>query len=132
MAMRATRVAARIAAGAPQPVRPPPAAPRPSRPQLLRLPRGFAWVVRLVPGTAAYGTQLQALLADPLMAPLASAPSMRRLLNPLCQMLGTAKPPPPAAPRNAGVPSRPATTDQGSFARPEGYHPPPPAPPLAA
>ncbi|MBV8093743.1 MAG: hypothetical protein JO110_11005 [Acetobacteraceae bacterium] len=34
-------------------------------PQPFRLPRGFGWLMRLVPGAAAYGGQLQDLLADP-------------------------------------------------------------------
>jgi hypothetical protein len=130
MAVRATRAAARIAAGVP-----PPAArrraPGPSRPQPLRLPRGFGWVVRLVPGTAAYGTQLQALLADPAMAPLAAEPRLRRLLTPLCQMLGVPKPPPLPPRRPAAAPPPPASdSDRGT--PPAGCAPPPPAPPVAA
>jgi len=40
----------------------------------LRLPRGQAWLIRLLPGEAAsYGCQLQALLADPQMAALLAA-----------------------------------------------------------
>ena len=124
MALRATRAAARIAAGVPPSV-PRPRASRPSRPQPLRLPRGYAWLVRLVPGTAAYGTQLQALLADPLMAPLAAAPSMRRLLNPLCQMLGAPKLPPVPSPQPAAAAPRPDTPDQDSSGTLAGCTPPP-------
>ena len=108
------------------------ASPRPSRPPPLRLPRGYAWVVRLVPGTAAYGTQLQALLAEPEMACLAEAPSMRRLLNPLRQMLGLPKPPPRPSPRPAAATPRPGTPDQGSDRKPAGIAPPQPASPVAA
>lgn len=128
MATRATRAAARIAAGIPQAAARP-QAPRPSRPQPLRLPRGFAWVVKLVPGTAAYGTQLQRLLADPLMAPLAAVPAMRRLLNPLRQMLGVPTPP-PQAPRPAAIAPRPREDRVGDI-RAAGV-PEPPATPVAA
>ena len=52
------------------------------------LPRGFAWLLRLVPEGAAYGSQLQALLSEPEMAALISAaPQIGRLLRPLCRML---------------------------------------------
>ncbi len=101
MATRMTRAAARLAAGIQPATRPRRAAARPSRPPPLRLPRRFAWVVVVVPGTAVYGVYLQALLADPLMAPLAAVPSVRRMLNPLCQMLGV-----PA--RGSRPPRRPA------------------------
>jgi hypothetical protein len=83
--------------------------PRPGRPAPPWLPRGQAWVIRLVPATAAAASQLRALLAEPEMAALAQAPPMRRLLRPLCQMLGVAPPPP--------VPKRPA---------PAAIVPPPP------
>ena len=54
-----------------------------------RLPGGFGWLIRLVPGSAAYGSQLQYLLADPeLTALLADVPQAGRILRPLCQMLG--------------------------------------------
>jgi hypothetical protein len=112
MAARATRIAARLAAGVPPPAaRARPPTPRPPRPPTLRLPRGFAWLVPLVPGAAAYGCQLQGLLADPAMAPLAADPAMRRLLNPLCQMLGV--------PARASRPPR----------RPAAGSPKPPQPP---
>ncbi len=54
-----------------------------------RLPRGFAWLLRLVPEAAVYGSQLNHLLSDPeMVALLEAAPQMGRLLRPLCQMLG--------------------------------------------
>ncbi len=127
IAARATKAAARIAAGVPRPATRP-RAPRPPRPQPLRLPRGFAWVVRVVPGTAAYGTQLQALLADPDMAALAEDPRLRRLLNPLRQMLGV--PPPPAPARAA--PPRPPPPARDSGDTTPAHDPPPLAAPLAA
>jgi hypothetical protein len=131
-AARFLRVAARITAGQPA-ARARPAAPRPSRPQPLRLPRGYAWVVRLVPGTAVYGGHLQQLLAEPEMARLAEAPAMRRLLNPLRQMLGVPRPPPlppPPSPRPAAVPPAPSGDRIGD--RPAADDPPPPAAPVAA
>ena len=54
-----------------------------------RLPRGLAWLLRLVPEAAVYGSQLNHLLSDPeMVALLEAAPQMGRLLRPLCQMLG--------------------------------------------
>jgi hypothetical protein len=76
---------------------------------------------------------LQALLADPQMAPLIAVPSVRRLLNPLCQMLGIPKPPPPQAPpprpTSAPPPPRP---HRDSETTPVGCHPPPQTAPVAA
>ena len=109
--VRATKVAARIAAGlSPAASRPGPrshpAAPRSPRPPALRLPGGYGWLVPLVPGAPAYAGQLQHLLADPQMAPLLAAPSLRRGLNPICRTLGIPAPPktplsPPASEADA-------------------------------
>jgi hypothetical protein len=68
------------------------------------LPQGFAWLVKLLPETAVYGSQLQFLFADPAMAALmAAAPnSLGRPVRSLCHMLGIAPPAilaPPARPR---------------------------------
>ncbi|MBV8589259.1 MAG: hypothetical protein JO212_04240 [Acetobacteraceae bacterium] len=53
-----------------------------------RLPSGFGWLIRLVPGAAVYGSQVQYLLADPEMAAmLAKVPQAGRILQPLCRML---------------------------------------------
>jgi len=72
------------------PTRRPPPAPFP------RLPHKFAWLVRLVPEAACYGSQLRHLLAEPEMAALlAASPQARRLVRPLCRMLAV---PPPAVP----------------------------------
>ena len=67
-----------------------PAAPRRHSPPVL--PHGFAWLLPLVPCEAAgYASQLRYLLAEPEMAVLLdAAPQMRRLLRPLCRMLGVA------------------------------------------
>jgi hypothetical protein len=119
MAQRARRLAARMAAGAPLSTPRPPAAPRtaPSRPYI-RLPRGLTWLVRVVPGTASGAAGLRFLLDDPEMAAVTESPPMRRLLRPLCRMLGVDPPPirPPA-------PSPEAPTPIASD--------PPPEPPVA-
>ncbi len=54
------------------------------------LPRGFAWLVRLVPYKAAgFGSQLRHLFGDPeFVALLAASPQLRSTLRPLCRMLG--------------------------------------------
>ena len=104
-----------------------PASSRPKSPLpiWLRLPNGFAWLVRLVPHEAAdFGSQLTHLLTDPEMIALVSAhPETGRVLRPLCRMLGVATPPllrlarpSPAAPPPS--PEPPAT-------------PPPPTIPLS-
>jgi len=119
--LRVRRLAARIAAGAlvaRQRTEP----PRPGRKPPPRLPGGFAWLVRLVPGTAVYGSQLQHLLTDPEMAALAKAAPMRRLLRPLCQMLGVPPPPIPKRPAVISEPSQPATDP------PPRWHPSRPIP----
>ncbi len=82
-----------------------------SGPPPRRLPRGFAWLVRLVPEAACSASQLQHLLGEPEMAALiAAAPQMRRMLRPLCRMLGVHPPPGLLAPPQArrAPPSRPA------------------------
>jgi len=58
----------------------------------LRLPAGRGWLVRALGYEAvAYGSQLEALLAEPEMAAiLAAAPAVGRVLRPLCKMLGVA------------------------------------------
>jgi hypothetical protein len=96
-AARVRRLAERIAAGK-LATSSRPAAPRPNRPPPPRLPRGYAWLVRIVPTTAAFGSQLQHLLTDPEMAAIAELAPMRRLLRPLCQMLGLPAPPVPKRP----------------------------------
>ncbi len=93
-----------------------------------RLPRGFGWLVRLVPQAAAGAAQLQHLLTDPEMAALiAAAPQAGRILRPLCRMLGVRPPPgpltPPLRPR-APQPLRPASSGRAPPAAA-----PPPRPP---
>jgi hypothetical protein len=91
--------------------RPPRLGAAPRRPATRSaLPHSRAWLVALIPETAASGAQLQALLAEPeLAALLESAPQLRRTLRPLCRMLGVKLPPPPPRPRDAalGPPDQP-------------------------
>jgi hypothetical protein len=109
------RIAARIEAGRYVP-RPPAATPRqragPHPRKKNPLPQGFAWLVKLVPATAVYGSQLQVLFAAPEMAALmAAAPgSLGRPLRSLCHMLGVLPPPilaPPSPVRPRIRPSKP-------------------------
>ena len=91
------RLAARIEAGTFSPRRsPPPRQPATEKKTRQRtpLPQGFAWLIKMVPETAASASQLQFLLAEPDMAALiAAAPAqMRRPLRSLCQMLGVVLP----------------------------------------
>lgn len=60
---------------------------------MLRLPTGFAWLCRFVPGDAAsYAGQLRVVLAEPgMVALLASCPQAVRAVQPLCRMLGIAR-----------------------------------------
>ena len=54
-----------------------------------RLPRGFAWLIRLAPETACGAEQLRYFLADPEVAALlAAAPRIARALRPLCRPAG--------------------------------------------
>ena len=91
------RLAARIEAGtfAPRRSSPRPRATEKKTRKRTPLPQGFAWLVKMVPETAASASQLQFLLAEPDMAALiAAAPAqMRRPLRSLCQMLGVILPP---------------------------------------
>jgi len=86
---------------------PKPGAPRPGRtrdpdkprkPPAFILPRGHMWLIRQVPATVAFGSQLGHLLANDaeLREFLKAAPQARRLLNPLCGMFGLTLPAPPA------------------------------------
>ena len=110
----AARVEVQMVQGGPLPP-PKPAPPAPGRPAAAaarqrrggttRLPQSFAWLIRLVPGTAAYAGQVQTLLADPQTAALlAAAPQAGRILRPLCRMLAV---PLPDYPRFPKLPSGP-------------------------
>ena len=65
------------------------AAPGVVRAERVRLPGGRGWLVKALGWEAAgYGSQLQALLAEPEMqALLAAMPGMARVLRPVCRML---------------------------------------------
>jgi hypothetical protein len=54
-----------------------------------RIPRGYGWLIRMVPYVAAgYAGQLRLALADPeMIALLAASPKARRALAPVCRML---------------------------------------------
>jgi len=107
MAQRARRLGAKIAAGAPLFIARPRAPQRtPNRPYP-RLPGSYVWLIRAVPGTAFGAVQLRWLLTTPEMAEIAQTPPMRRLLRPLCRMLGVELPPVPPAPKQA-LPATPA------------------------
>jgi hypothetical protein len=98
LSVRFARLAAAVRAGrlasAPAPRRPPaapaPALPRlPALPQPYRLPRGFGWLLRLVPDAAVHRGQIEHWLAEPeLAALLGEAPRAGRILRALCGMLG--------------------------------------------
>jgi hypothetical protein len=136
-AAKPLKLAADIAAGKPPPVTRPRANPRKPRPPTLRLPRGLAWMLKMVPGTAVFGPKLTYLFAQPELAPLVADARFRRMVNPLCQMLGIPKLPPlpnrqavepkptdpePAEPRP--VPPEYAPPEQNSGKRPAGRDPP--------
>jgi hypothetical protein len=92
LAARMTSLVARIQAGK----LPPPRATRPitgpSR-RKPRLPESSGWLRRIVPGTAEYAGQVQALLDDPQTAALLeAAPQAGRILRPLCRMLAVPLP----------------------------------------
>ena len=141
-AVKAIKLAAGIAAGVPPPITRPRKTPRPPRPPILRLPSSYAWIVKVVPGTAAYGIHLQYLLAQPELAPLVADARFRRMINPLCRMLAIPKLPPlpkrqaaapePAAPTPEPTAPRPAPPEQDSGKAPAGCHPQPPPAPVAA
>jgi hypothetical protein len=86
-----------------------------SRPRAPRhVPRGFAWLLCLVPKVAPYGAYLPDPLADPEMAALVSAaPQVGRSLRPRCRMPGVRpapellRPPATAAPAPAFAEAKP-------------------------
>ena len=71
-----------------------------------RLPKDFAWLVRLAGSEAVcYGGQLAHLLRDPeMVALLAASPQIVRLLRPLCRALGVDPGLLPPRPRKAESP----------------------------
>jgi hypothetical protein len=106
-------LAARFAAGtlcraptrrADAPPRPADAPPRPPPPRD-PLPRYVWWLVKLVPGAGGWHTELQNLMEHPEMTALvaAAAPQARRILGPLCRMMGVKLPPCLQVPRRPRV-----------------------------
>ena len=135
LAARFAALSARIAAGRARRIRcrrrPRATARRTAR---RALPQSRAWLIRLVPEAAASGEQLRYLLAEPEMAALvAAAPQMRRLLRPLCRMLGVRLPPlapPPVPPATSTVAGAPPRTGPRATAPPAPGRPPPVPPTL--
>lgn len=92
--------------------------PDSDQPMPPRLPRGRAWLVRLVQPTAQLAGQVETFLATPeTRALVEAAPQAGRLLRPLCRALGIAppdwlrlpaRPRPPRKPRTK--PPRPPAT----------------------
>ena len=110
---RFAALAARYAAGTLRPLRTPTTEPptpglHPPPPRD-KLPRGYAWLIRLVPGAASYGSQLQYLLSQPEMAAMiAAVPRMATLLRPLCRALAAHPTPPlPPDPQRTRLPRPP-------------------------
>ncbi len=134
IAAQVVALAARIAAGRHRryPARRPPRRPAaPRRRVPLVLPHAPAWLLPLVPCEAGgYASQLRCLLAEPEAAALLdAAPQMRRLLRPLCRMLGVRLPPPPRPPAEpAAAQFLPAEPPAGrappSRTAPSARHPP--------
>jgi hypothetical protein len=139
------RLAARVTAGKYVPRRPPEtprqrAGPHPRKKN--PLPQSFAWLVKLVPETAVYGSQLQFLFAAPEMAALmqAAPASLGRPLRSLCHMLGVRPPPilapPPAVrprarppkPERPAAPARPKKPEKPRYVFGLRYPPPLPDP----
>jgi len=118
-----------------------PATPR--RKPAFRLPSRHMWLIRSIQGTAFAGSQLAHLIATnaELHAFLEAAPQGRRLLNPLCRMLGVdfdkptgvllpkpqAPPEPKPASETTASPAPPAPSGpQGGTAHPAQGAPTPP------
>ena len=131
------RAIARIAAGkiAPRKSGGPRPGRRPGTPN--RLPTSPAWLIKLVPETAAAAWQLRSLLADPeIAALLAAAPGqMSRPLRSLCRMLDVEPPlpppPRPARPKPQAAPRKPRAPASPRPGRPRyvfGLRYPPPLP----
>jgi len=137
--------AIKLAAGIPPTITRPRKTPRPPRPPILRLPSSYAWIVKVVPGTAAYGIHLQYLLAQPELAPLVADARFRRMINPLCRMLAIPTLPPlpkrpaaapePVAPEPVALKPaapKPAVPKPASGKAQAGCHPPTQATPVTA
>ncbi len=107
--------------------------PRPQapRPDQLRLPRGHAWLIRLIQRTAQFGGPVEALINSPEGAALlAAAPQAGRIFRPLCRMLGIDPPtsirlPPRPRPKRPRPPKPPRAPDKPMHPiSPIGFRPP--------
>ena len=145
IALHMLLVATRLGATAPrQPIqpRPNPAPPaqsvkplrRPTCPRVA-LPRRFGWLLAALPGQAPpIADEISTLLQDPAIAELFHAdPQTRRLLQPLCRMLGLTIPP-HSAPAPQSMPTPPPSPPRPSLppASAPGQPPPPPRAAIAA
>jgi hypothetical protein len=134
MAGRFAALAERVRTGPLRPQRQRTARPPPEerKQERQRWPGKFAWLLRLVPEAASYGSQLHHLLAGPEMAALLkTAPQAGRILRPLCRLLAqkpipSLLPPPPktaraAPPRSTNPPAAgpPAAAPPGAEPKPE-------------
>ncbi len=148
----ARRFRERITRNAANPIPAPPRLrkQRPGRPRKPDpLPRHYAWLLRLIQETAFGGSQFCHFLTDPEVATLlAQDPQLRRILRPLCHILGVRRdqvpslyppippkqPQPPAPPPDAqpaAAPTHPIIPPEQATqaALPPGTAPPPDPPP---
>ena len=98
------------------------------------LPRHRAWLLRLVPEAASGASQLRHFLADPEVASLlAQAPQLRRILRPLCHMLGirAAQALPPLSQSLSHLPAQPPDVPANPCHAPPQLAAPRPAAPIA-
>ena len=97
------------------------------------MPRGVAWLLPMVPSEAAcYAGQMSCLLAEPeMVALLVASPQARRVLAPLCRMLGieAALLTPPGAVRAPGPSAEPGDVE-GDTGGGSGGKPVAPVPPV--
>jgi hypothetical protein len=114
---RFASLAARVQAGPLPPPRRRTARKQSARQRQPELPKGYAWLIRLVQPTAQFAGQVQHLLSDPeMIALLEAAPQAGRIFRPLCRALAIPLPPAlrpkprPAKPDpNGGEPAKPPT-----------------------
>ena len=113
----------------PKPRKPRPNRPHPEKPRAT-LPTGEAWLIRAIPHeAAAYGAQLESLLAEPATADLlAACPAAAGILRPLGRMLGLRALAPrrvrPKRPTQAASPREAPPPDPIQWAHPDpSYRP---------
>ena len=108
-----------------------PALPRVPASPPPRLPRGFGWLIRLVPEAICFAGQVEHWLSAPELAPLlAASPQARRRLRPLCRMPGIRPGPALSTPRReppaplAAAPNSGPAAPAPSGAADAGHAPP--------